>query len=189
MLQSSEFGYCFLFFTDFFFFRFRKVDIWGLGCVIIEMATAKTPWHEKSKTERAFRNPFRILYYIGNSGQIPEIPSNLSAAGQDFVRQCLERYINLFCLSLWHCTNFCISKLYTLLCVLVRSPHWSVAHIVPTSVGLYFERIHDSYQTLVTFFLHIRNLSPTTRWRFVVAYCCHSFYEHSYLRSVGVQTS
>lgn len=69
----------------------RKVDIWGLGCVIIEMATAKTPWHEKSKTERAFRNPFRILYYIGNSGQIPEIPSNLSAAGQDFVRQCLER--------------------------------------------------------------------------------------------------
>lgn len=40
----------------------RKVDIWSLGCVIIEMATAKTPWAECN-----FTNPFRALYHIGIS--------------------------------------------------------------------------------------------------------------------------
>jgi serine/threonine protein kinase len=37
-----------------------KIDIWSLGCVIIEMATAKQPWDEEN-----FENPFRALYHIG----------------------------------------------------------------------------------------------------------------------------
>ena len=37
-----------------------KVDIWSLGCVVIEMATSKHPWSEKN-----FENPFRALYHIG----------------------------------------------------------------------------------------------------------------------------
>ena len=38
----------------------HKIDVWSLGCVIIEMTTAKQPWSECN-----FENPFRALYHIG----------------------------------------------------------------------------------------------------------------------------
>jgi len=63
-----------------------KVDVWSLGCVIIEMASAKPPWSEQN-----FENPFRALYHIGNSDSIPAIPETLSELGVDFVRKCLTR--------------------------------------------------------------------------------------------------
>jgi len=63
-----------------------KVDIWSLGCVIIEMASAKPPWSEQN-----FENPFRALYHIGNSDAIPKIPDTLSEVGIAFVKQCLRR--------------------------------------------------------------------------------------------------
>jgi len=63
-----------------------KVDIWSLGCVIIEMTTAKPPWSEQN-----FENPFRALYHIGNSGAIPKLPENLSESGLEFIRLCLQR--------------------------------------------------------------------------------------------------
>ena len=63
-----------------------KVDVWSLGCVIIEMAAAKPPWSEQN-----FENPFRALYHIGNSDSIPAIPDTLSEEGKAFVRQCLIR--------------------------------------------------------------------------------------------------
>eukprot|EP00457_Paulinella_chromatophora_P003004 gb/GEZN01003009.1/.p1 GENE.gb/GEZN01003009.1/~~gb/GEZN01003009.1/.p1 ORF type:complete len:634 (-),score=57.37 gb/GEZN01003009.1/:232-2133(-) len=63
-----------------------KVDIWSLGCVIIEMASANTPWAEQN-----FENPFRALYHIGNSNSIPKIPDTLSPVAVDFVKTCLTR--------------------------------------------------------------------------------------------------
>ena len=63
-----------------------KVDVWSLGCVIIEMASAKPPWSEQN-----FENPFRALYHIGNSDAIPAIPDTLSEEGRAFVRLCLTR--------------------------------------------------------------------------------------------------
>ena len=74
----------------------RKVDIWSLGCVIIEMATAKPPWSECN-----FSNPFRALYHIGNTDSIPLIPEWFSQTpllpdgetpiGVDFLKKCFER--------------------------------------------------------------------------------------------------
>ncbi len=64
-----------------------KVDIWSLGCVIIEMASAKPPWSEEN-----FENPFRALYHIGNSNSIPKIPDTLSDIAKDLVKLCLQRY-------------------------------------------------------------------------------------------------
>jgi serine/threonine protein kinase len=63
-----------------------KIDIWSLGCVVIEMATGNPPWHEKK-----FNNPFRALYHIGNTDSIPQIPDSLSASGKDFLLMCLSR--------------------------------------------------------------------------------------------------
>jgi len=63
-----------------------KVDVWSLGCVIIEMTTAKPPWSEQN-----FENPFRALYHIGNSGAIPKLPDHLSEAGLEFILLCLQR--------------------------------------------------------------------------------------------------
>jgi serine/threonine protein kinase len=64
----------------------NKVDIWSLGCVVIEMASGKPPW-----SECAFENPFRALYHIGNSDATPRIPDSLSPEGRDFVTRCLQR--------------------------------------------------------------------------------------------------
>jgi len=63
-----------------------KVDIWSLGCVIIEMASGKPPWSEQN-----FENPFRALYHIGNSNSIPKIPDSLSEQGKQFILACLQR--------------------------------------------------------------------------------------------------
>eukprot|EP00462_Mataza_sp_D1_P027553 CAMPEP_0175174876 /NCGR_PEP_ID=MMETSP0087-20121206/32889_1 /TAXON_ID=136419 /ORGANISM="Unknown Unknown, Strain D1" /LENGTH=164 /DNA_ID=CAMNT_0016466421 /DNA_START=1 /DNA_END=496 /DNA_ORIENTATION=- len=63
-----------------------KVDVWSLGCVVVEMASGKPPWSEEN-----FENPFRALYHIGNSNKIPQIPQSMSEEAKDFVQFCLKR--------------------------------------------------------------------------------------------------
>jgi len=64
----------------------EKVDIWALGCVVIEMGSGRDPWFEKH-----FKDSYQALSYIAESGEIPAIPPTLSALGQEFVRRCLVR--------------------------------------------------------------------------------------------------
>ncbi|XP_074335889.1 mitogen-activated protein kinase kinase kinase 3-like isoform X2 [Apium graveolens] len=59
------------------------VDIWSLGCTILEMATSKPPWGQYEGVAAIFK--------IGNSKEIPEIPNHLSAEAKNFIRQCLQR--------------------------------------------------------------------------------------------------
>mmetsp|Transcript_10408 Transcript_10408/g.12417 ORF Transcript_10408/g.12417 Transcript_10408/m.12417 type:complete len:548 (+) Transcript_10408:906-2549(+) len=65
-----------------------KCDIWSLGCVIIEMRGAY-PWAERLRGHGA--NPMALLHDIANTNLIPEIPSDLSAAGTAFITACLFR--------------------------------------------------------------------------------------------------
>ncbi|XP_072969741.1 mitogen-activated protein kinase kinase kinase 3-like isoform X2 [Typha angustifolia] len=60
-----------------------SVDIWSLGCTILEMATSKPPWSQYEGVAAIFK--------IGNSKDLPEIPDHLSAEGNSFVRLCLQR--------------------------------------------------------------------------------------------------
>ncbi|XP_044504608.1 mitogen-activated protein kinase kinase kinase YODA-like isoform X2 [Mangifera indica] len=59
------------------------VDIWSLGCTVLEMATTKPPWNQYEGIAAMFK--------IGNSKELPAIPDHLSDEGKDFVWQCLQR--------------------------------------------------------------------------------------------------
>ncbi|CAK7347605.1 unnamed protein product [Dovyalis caffra] len=67
------------------------VDIWSLGCTIIEMFTGKPPWGDLQgnlgsmiATYQA-QAMFKILY------KDPPIPDALSPEGKDFLRRCFRR--------------------------------------------------------------------------------------------------
>eukprot|EP00930_Biecheleria_cincta_P017275 TRINITY_DN13785_c0_g1_i1.p1 TRINITY_DN13785_c0_g1~~TRINITY_DN13785_c0_g1_i1.p1 ORF type:complete len:404 (-),score=86.53 TRINITY_DN13785_c0_g1_i1:126-1337(-) len=62
----------------------RKADIWSLGCVVIEMATAANPWG-------CFNNVMDALKTIAFTNVQPPVPEALSACGRDFLLRCVER--------------------------------------------------------------------------------------------------
>jgi len=64
----------------------RKADIWGVGCVIIEMATAQDPWGKN-----AFDNLMQAVRVVGTSDRIPPIPDSLCTVGKELVGRCLRR--------------------------------------------------------------------------------------------------
>lgn len=57
------------------------MDIWSLGCTVIEMVTGKPPWSEFS----AVQAMFNVLH------RSPPIPETLSSEGKDFLSRCLQR--------------------------------------------------------------------------------------------------
>ncbi|KAI0506448.1 hypothetical protein F5B22DRAFT_650699 [Xylaria bambusicola] len=61
------------------------VDIWSLGCVILEMVTGRRPWSNLD-------NEWAIMYNIaqGNPPQLPD-SSQLSPQGIDFLKRCFVR--------------------------------------------------------------------------------------------------
>mmetsp|Transcript_31546 Transcript_31546/g.51029 ORF Transcript_31546/g.51029 Transcript_31546/m.51029 type:complete len:289 (+) Transcript_31546:171-1037(+) len=64
----------------------EKVDIWSLGCVVLEMASARAPWFEKGLT-----NTFQIMYQISQTKEIPAISDLLSFKGREFCLRCFSR--------------------------------------------------------------------------------------------------
>ncbi|TKW60005.1 MAP kinase kinase kinase wis4 [Colletotrichum tanaceti] len=65
--------------------RAGSVDIWSLGCVILEMATGRRPWANLD-------NEWAIMYNIAQ-GNPPQMPSTeqLSPQGIDFLGRCFTR--------------------------------------------------------------------------------------------------
>ncbi|XP_073293692.1 mitogen-activated protein kinase kinase kinase 3-like [Primulina huaijiensis] len=59
------------------------VDIWSLGCTVLEMATSKPPWSQYEGVAAIFK--------IGNSRDAPEVPDHLSADLKSLIRMCLQR--------------------------------------------------------------------------------------------------
>ncbi|CAI5759265.1 unnamed protein product [Candida verbasci] len=60
------------------------VDIWSLGCCVLEMATGRRPWANLD-------NEWAIMYHIaaGHKPQLPN-PDQLSEQGRKFLSRCLE---------------------------------------------------------------------------------------------------
>jgi len=65
--------------------RHGALDIWSLGCVILEMTTGRRPW-------ASLDNEWAIMYNIAQ-GNPPQLPTNeqLSELGLDFLKKCFER--------------------------------------------------------------------------------------------------
>jgi mitogen-activated protein kinase kinase kinase 3 len=59
------------------------VDVWSLGCTLIEMAASKPPWSQYEGVAAIFK--------IGNSKDMPEIPEHLSNDAKNFIMLCLQR--------------------------------------------------------------------------------------------------
>lgn len=65
--------------------RAGAVDVWSLGCVILEMATGRRPWANLD-------NEWAIMFHIAQ-GNPPTLPTEdqLSPAGLDFLQKCFAR--------------------------------------------------------------------------------------------------
>merc|ERR1712228_235530 len=62
----------------------RPADIWSLGCVVVEMATANRPWGR-------FDNQMAACVKIAMSEETPPVPQHLSTLCRDLIECCLRR--------------------------------------------------------------------------------------------------
>ncbi|KAF8213526.1 hypothetical protein K438DRAFT_1902573 [Mycena galopus ATCC 62051] len=64
--------------------RHGAMDIWSLGCVVLEFATGKKPWSNLD-------NEWAIMFHIGVATQHPPLPEpdQLSSLGIAFIKECL----------------------------------------------------------------------------------------------------
>ena len=60
----------------------RKIDVWSLGCTLIEMASGQHPWPK-------VKNYPQLVLEIVNK-RTPPIPDGLSPECVDFISQCLQ---------------------------------------------------------------------------------------------------
>ena len=65
--------------------RQGAIDVWSLGCVILEMSTGRRPW-------ASLDNEWAIMYNIAQ-GNPPQLPNKeqLSEQGIEFLKRCFER--------------------------------------------------------------------------------------------------
>ncbi|PIA28668.1 hypothetical protein AQUCO_06800088v1 [Aquilegia coerulea] len=61
-------------------------DIWALGCVVLEMITGKPGWRCGVDADVS-----ALLFRIGFSDELPEIPEDVSEEGKDFIKRCLVK--------------------------------------------------------------------------------------------------
>ncbi|XP_066255609.1 mitogen-activated protein kinase kinase kinase 4 isoform X2 [Euwallacea similis] len=60
----------------------RAADIWSVGCVVIEMASAKRPWAQ-------YDSNYQIMFKVG-MGQSPDPPEDMIDEGLDFLDLCFK---------------------------------------------------------------------------------------------------
>jgi len=63
----------------------RNVDVWGTGCVIIELFTGNHPWYKSGCSYTVQQ----VIYMIGNSKKPPSIPKKMNWKLQSLCRACL----------------------------------------------------------------------------------------------------
>ncbi|GBB83773.1 hypothetical protein RclHR1_10440006 [Rhizophagus clarus] len=64
--------------------RKGSMDIWSLGCCVLEMATGRRPWSNLD-------NEWAVMYHVVTGHPPLPDPSQLSELGMDFLKQCFIR--------------------------------------------------------------------------------------------------
>eukprot|EP00761_Pharyngomonas_kirbyi_P014581 gb/GECH01014611.1/.p1 GENE.gb/GECH01014611.1/~~gb/GECH01014611.1/.p1 ORF type:complete len:793 (+),score=166.24 gb/GECH01014611.1/:1-2379(+) len=60
-------------------------DIWALGCTVLEMLTAQSPWSEHN-----FKDTFEAFRYIRTTTSPPHIPDYVSPPAVEFIKECCQ---------------------------------------------------------------------------------------------------
>ncbi|RHZ61865.1 hypothetical protein Glove_345g46 [Diversispora epigaea] len=60
------------------------MDIWSLGCCVLEMATGRRPWSNLD-------NEWAVMYHVVTGHPPLPDPSQLTELGIDFLKQCFIR--------------------------------------------------------------------------------------------------
>ncbi|MBA0570140.1 hypothetical protein Golob_003824, partial [Gossypium lobatum] len=85
-IHSKGFVHCDIKLQNVLLFGNGDVDIWALGCAVVEMFTGKPAWNLKPGANMA-----DLLIKIGASDELPGIPRELSGEGKDFLVKCFSR--------------------------------------------------------------------------------------------------
>lgn len=60
----------------------RRVDVWSLGCAVLEMVTTRPPWAD------AFKHPVEIITHFTENPGPPPLPSDLAPGLRNFLLSC-----------------------------------------------------------------------------------------------------
>lgn len=60
----------------------RRVDVWSLGCSVLEMVTTRPPWAD------AFKHPVEIIAHFSENPGPPPLPDNLAPGLRHFLLSC-----------------------------------------------------------------------------------------------------
>lgn len=60
----------------------RRVDVWSLGCAVVEMVTTRPPWAD------AFKHPIEIIEHFNENPGPPPLPAELPSPLQHFLLSC-----------------------------------------------------------------------------------------------------
>mmetsp|Transcript_144102 Transcript_144102/g.461314 ORF Transcript_144102/g.461314 Transcript_144102/m.461314 type:complete len:437 (-) Transcript_144102:157-1467(-) len=67
----------------------RKADIWGLGCTLLEMATAEKPWGDAK-----FSNIMQAMRIIAMTEELPTIPEGVPGWCRELIARCVCREVS-----------------------------------------------------------------------------------------------